>query len=81
MTTSTEIIHLNGTTSIGTPLPTIRAGHCMVSLNQNEILIVGGYPPANKKRTMIYNMNSKSFTKVVTICKNLMLLPFESHVT
>ena len=77
--TSTEIIHLNGTITIGTPLPAIRAGHCMVTLNQNEILIIGGYPPRNKKQTMFYNIKSKTFNKVVTICENLMLLFIESR--
>ena len=51
----------------------------MVTLNQNEILIIGGYPPRNKKQTMFYNIKSKTFNKVVTICENLMLLFIESR--
>ena len=62
LTTSTEIIHLNGTISLDKPLPTVQAGHCMVTLNQNDVLIIGGYPPANFKKTMFYKKNSRSYT-------------------
>ena len=67
LTTTTEIIHLNGTISMGTPLPTARAGHCMVTLSKDEILIIGGYPPSNNKKTIFYNKYSKIYTNGPTL--------------
>ena len=67
LTNTTEIIHLNGTISFGTPLPAAQAGHCMVTLNSNEIIIIGGYPPVNFKKTMFYDENSKSYTTDPTL--------------
>ena len=67
LTDSTEIIHLNGTITFGTPLPAAQAGHCMVTLSQDKVLLIGGYPPVNFKKTLFYNKNLKTFTNGPTL--------------
>ena len=41
---STELVSQDGTISYGTPLPAARYGHCMVTLHDGRVMILGGYP-------------------------------------
>ena len=41
---STEMVKQDGTISYGTPLPAARYGHCMVTLHDGRVMILGGYP-------------------------------------
>ena len=35
----------NGTISVGTPLPAARSGHCMVTLHDGKVMVIGaGWP-------------------------------------
>ena len=60
-TETTEIIAPDGTVTAGPTLPTRRYAHCMVVLNNNEFMMVGGNcGPARNSRT--YNATSGTFT-------------------
>ena len=39
---STEIVSQDGTISYGTPLPAARSFHCMVTLRDGRVMILGG---------------------------------------
>ena len=41
---STELVKQDGTISVGTPLPFARRDHCMVTLQDGRVMILGGYP-------------------------------------
>ena len=40
---STELVKQDGTISVGTPLPVARRRHCMVTLQDGRVMILGGY--------------------------------------
>ena len=48
---STELVSQDGTISYGTPLPAARMGHCMVTLRDGNVMILGGsaYFPSNPR--------------------------------
>ena len=39
---STELVSQDGTISYGTPLPAARSLHCMVTLRDGKVMILGG---------------------------------------
>ena len=39
---STELVKQDGTISVGTPLPAARWFHCMVTLPDGKVMILGG---------------------------------------
>ena len=39
---NTELVSQDGTISYGTPLPAPRTGHCMVTLHDGRVMILGG---------------------------------------
>ena len=41
---STELVSQDGTISDGTPLPVARSHHCMVTLHDGRVMILGGMP-------------------------------------
>ena len=41
---STELVSQDETISEGTPLPVARASHCMVTLHDGRVMILGGQP-------------------------------------
>ena len=44
---STELVKQDGTISYGTPLPAARANHCMVTLPDGNVMILGAYWPSS----------------------------------
>ena len=40
---STELVSQDGTISDGTPLPVAREEHCMVTLHDGRVMILGGF--------------------------------------
>ena len=60
---STEYIYINGSVINGPNLPSARYGHCMVTLPDGNILIMGGYPSSNYRSTSIFNPEDKSFSQ------------------
>ena len=46
---STEIVRKNGTISVGTPLPAARSSHCMVTLHDGKVMIIGANFPTSLK--------------------------------
>ena len=42
---STELVKQDGTISVGTPLPAARYGHCMVTLRDGKVMILGAQWP------------------------------------
>ena len=58
---STEIIAPDGTVTPGTNLANARSGHCMVVINDDEFMILGGGYHHQWKTTMTYNANSGTF--------------------
>ena len=60
---TTEFVYLNGTIVYGPKLPASRERHCMVALNDYEVMIIGGYySPYYIPKTIIYNHADGSFT-------------------
>ena len=61
---TTEFVYLNGTIVYGPKLPYYKQErHCMVALNDYEVMIIGGYySPYYIPKTIIYNHADGSFT-------------------
>ena len=60
---TTEFVYLNGTIVYGPKLPASRERHCMVALNDYEVMIIGGYYSMyNIPKTIIYNHADGSYT-------------------
>ena len=57
---STELVHPNGTITSGPDLPTFRARHCSVQLEDGKIIIIGG--SSNGKGTTIYDPETSTYT-------------------
>jgi hypothetical protein len=62
-TKSTEFVQLTGT-SPGPDLPLEVAGHCLVSLNDTTLILIGGnlQSGTNSKATWFYNTDHKTWT-------------------
>ena len=59
---STEFVFSNGSTVNGPNLPSGRYEHCMVTLDNGNIMILGGYPSSNYKNVLIFNPKDNTFT-------------------
>ena len=59
---STEVISGDGTVSPGTPLPTPRSSHCIVTLPTGNLMILGGDPEENRKNVIIYDILTQNYT-------------------
>ena len=62
---STEFIHANGTVTSGPNLPVARHGHCMVTLHDSKVIIIGASsqsPSSLRKSVLIFNPADKSYT-------------------
>jgi len=56
---STEFVHLNGTVEQGPDLPYAAADHCMVTLRDGHVMVIGG---KFTKRVVIFDPKSNTFT-------------------
>ena len=54
---STEFIHANGSVTSGPNLPEARRGHCMVTLHDSKVMIIGGYSPV-----LVFDTADNSYT-------------------
>jgi len=52
---SSELIYADGTKKDGPGLPAARHGHCMTTLDDGNIIMIGGFPSSNHKSVLIYN--------------------------
>ena len=59
---STEIINSNGSVTAGISLPYPVRLHCVVTLNDGRVMILGGYPASNKRKVLIFNSTSGTFS-------------------
>ena len=62
---TSEILHSDGTVSPGKTLPTPVYGHCMVTINDGRIMILGGSDGSiidGKKNVWIYDHEDETFT-------------------
>merc|ERR1719278_170483 len=50
---STEFIHADGSVTSGPSLPVARYGHCMVTLHDSKVIIIGGNP--SNKNVLVYD--------------------------
>ena len=58
---STEFIHANGTVTSGTDLPLARQGHCMVTLHDDKVMILGAESPHSlTKNVIVFDPADKS---------------------
>jgi len=58
---STELVSQDGTISDGTPLPVARSRHCMVTLHDGRVMILGGMPGSVRKSVLIFDASDNSF--------------------
>jgi hypothetical protein len=54
---STEFIHANGSVTSGPNLPEARLKHCMVTLHDSKVMIIGGYSPV-----LVFDTADNSYT-------------------
>ena len=60
---STEFIHANGTVTSGTNLPLARQGHCMVTLHDGKVMILGAESPNSLiKNVIIFDSSNYAYT-------------------
>ena len=64
---STEFIYSNGSAINGPNLPATRSEHCMVTLNNGMVMILGGYQSSNRKSVIIFNPEDNTFTTGPTL--------------
>ena len=57
---STEFVHGNGTVTMGPDLPTPRYGHCIVTLQDGKVMIIGGYP--TYQDVLVFDQSNNGFT-------------------
>ena len=57
---STEFVHGDGTVTLGPDLPTARSGHCMVTLHDGKVMIIGGYPTLDD--VLVFDQSNNIFT-------------------
>merc|ERR1711962_297818 len=58
---SMEFIFPNGSLINGPNMTDFRNAHCMVTLHDQKIMILGGYPPWNRKSVLIFNPEDNTF--------------------
>ena len=63
-TARTEFVHLNGMVERGPDLPFATADHCMVTLHDGRVMVLGGQ---GNKRVVIFDPRSNTFTDVPTL--------------
>ena len=73
---TTELLSQDGTITVGTPLPAGRYGHCMVTLPDGKVMILGGESPNgprvpisqdNKGRLVPYSLQAYAMFGVCII--------------
>ena len=68
---STEFIFSNGSVINGPNLPSARRQHCMVTLNDGRVMILGGHglegPSSNDQSVQIFNPEDDTFTTGPTL--------------
>ena len=57
---STEFVHGNGTVTMGPDLPTPRYGHCIVTLHDGKVMIIGGDP--TYQDVLVFDQSNNGFT-------------------
>lgn len=67
---TTEFVYLNGTIVYGPKLPASRERHCMVALNDYEVMIIGASNNPNKRKTITYNHADGSYTDGPDLAEN-----------
>ena len=65
---TTEIVYKNGTVVQGPQLPTVKADHCMVDLQDGRYMFIGGWP--ERKEVLIFDWDTKTFSRGPSIIKN-----------
>ena len=59
---STEFIDADGSVTSGPNLPVARYGHCMVTLHDSKVIIIGGYPSSLNQNVLVFNPADNSYT-------------------
>ena len=60
---STEFIHANGSVTSGPNLPVAREGHCMVTLHDSKVIIIGAESPSSlRKNVLVFDPADNSYT-------------------
>ena len=60
---SSEYVYANGTVESGPDMPVARYGHCMVTLHDGKVMILGSYDPASlHKNVIIMDPATNSFS-------------------
>ena len=60
---STEFIHADGTVTSGPNLPVAGYGHCMVTLHDSKVIIIGAnYPTSLYKNVLVFDPADNSYT-------------------
>ena len=60
---STEFILADGSVTSGPYLPVAREGHCMVTLHDSKVIIIGAYSPSFlMKNVLVFNLADNSYT-------------------
>ena len=68
---TTEFVYLNGTIVYGPKLPYYKQErHCMVALNDYEVMIIGASNNPNKRKTITYNHADGSYTDGPDLAEN-----------
>ena len=57
---STEFVRGDGTVTMGPDLPTARSGHCMVTLHDGKVMIIGGNP--TYQDVLVFDQSNNGFT-------------------
>jgi len=66
---STELVRQDETISDGTLLPVARSNHCMVTLHDGRVMILGGIPYS--KNVLIFDASDNAFTNGIELLYNL----------
>ena len=77
---TTEFVYLNGTIVYGPKLPASRERHCMVALNDYEVMIIGASNDPNKRKTITYNHADGSYTDGPDLAENRQVPPFTKQL-
>ena len=58
---STEYVSTDGVVTDGPKLPAARSHHCMVTLHDGKVMIIGGDPSPNDKNVIIFDPEDNTF--------------------
>ena len=58
---STEYVSTDGVVTDGPKLPAARSEHCMVTLHDGKVMVIGGYPSSNLKSMIIFDPEDNTF--------------------